>query len=263
MPESGSAPMPVAPQGQAPRGDEDARPGITATGLLPSPCSPQLRQPREGPQGTLSPRLTSLPTAHPAGPPRSPPHTVPAQPRSLRPQHLPTCVPLPAALSSVPQFPLLKTGADRRMGPFRRAAGDGAGRSGTPQPPPLHKACGAARREGLACIPPPRAGTAGVPRQGAQGHVRTGQTEQERVRGRETAPWQGKAAGLPSAGRLGTPHKAASVRASALPAPLGSGTGWLSGAGWQPGQGPPPPPAALGGWGLPWPAEGPHLRAAG
>lgn len=112
-------------------------------------------------------------------------------------------------------------GASRREGLFGRAAEDGLGSSGTPQAP-LCKARGAARHEGLTQVPP-------LPgcRGGGSGHVRAAQTEQERARGRETAPWQGKAAELPSAGRLGTLHKAASVRAPGLPAPLGNGTGWL------------------------------------
>lgn len=163
----------------------------------------------------------------------------------------------------MPQFPLPETGADKRAGAFWRAAGDGAWSSGTPQPPPLRKACGGAQHKGLARVLPPGAGAARVPRQGVRGHVRAGQTEQERAQGQETAPWQEKVAGLPSAGRLGTPHKAASVQALALPTPLGNGTGWLSRAGWQPGQGPPPPHTILGGRGPPRLSEGLHLRAAG
>lgn len=165
MLESGSAPVLVAPQRRAPRDDRDAWPGITMAGLLPSVCSahnapwssPQLRQPHEGPQVGLSPGPASHPTAHPAGTLRSPARsTAPAQPRSLRPQRLPTSAPLPAGLSSTPQFPLLEMGADRRAGAFGRAAGDGVGSSGTPQPPLLRKARGTAQSEGLARVPPPR-----------------------------------------------------------------------------------------------------------
>lgn len=53
------------------------------------------------------------------------------------------------------------------------------------------------------------------------------------------------------AAERGTPWHAAQSRLCAspfLPAPLGNGTGWLSGAGWQPGQGPATPhcPEGLG-----------------
>lgn len=151
--------------------------------------------------------------------------------RDACPPPLP-CPQVSAPRLSFPSWRWVPTGERGRLG---GQLGTGWGAQGPPSHRCYVKPAALPRAKGSPASRRPEDGAAGVPRQGAQGHVRAGQTEQERARGRETAPWQGKAAGLPSAGCLGTPHKAASVRAPALPAPLGNGTGWLSGAGWQPG----------------------------
>lgn len=125
--------------------------------LLPSACSAHnvpwnsaaAPVPHQSPNEGLSPHPARHPTAHPF--PCSQHST--AQPQSPHPRRLPTSTPLPAALSSMTQFPLLQTGASRRVGMFGRAAEDGIGSSGTPWPP-LCKARGAPQREGLTHVPP-------------------------------------------------------------------------------------------------------------
>lgn len=170
------------------------------TELTPSPTVPQGHPGASTPptQPSCSPPTGTFCSLSRSQPSPEPPFTVPA--------HL---HPLPAALSSVPQFTLLQMGANRRARAFWGADGDGEWNSGTPQPPSLHEACGTAVKVSPVSHHPGWCGWAA--KIGAQGHVRAGQTEQERVWSCETAPWQEKEAGLPRAGRLGTPHKAASV----------------------------------------------------
>lgn len=175
--------------------------------------------------------------------------TAPSQTPSHR------CSP-PAALRTVPQFPLLKTDRVQGTAGQGRLGGLlGTGR-GARDPPSHHRYIKPAAALGTKGSPASRRCCQRA-KAGGWGHVRAGQMEQERARGRETAPWHGQAAG--SAAEPGPPWHGAQSCLCASPGPprsAGNGTGWLSGAGWQPGQGPPPPPAARRAWGPDQPARG-------
>lgn len=178
-----------------------------------------------------------------------------AQPQSPHPHRLPTSTPLPAAPGSMTQFPLLQTGASRRVGAFGRAAEDGVGSSGTPQPP-LCKARGAARREGLTHVPP-LPGCQGGGLGGTSGLDK--RSRKERGAGRQLLG-RGRRPGCRARDALARRTKPPLCEPRPSPPRWETAQGGFLGQAGSRGR-VPPPPTAPRGWGLVRLARGLHTGA--
>ena len=270
MLESGSAPALVAPQGQAPGDDRVARPGITMAGLPPSACSAHNARgarsssdsPAKVPSGDCPLTQPAVPQATPQGL-SAPLPTAQCQPRNLRPQRLPTSTPLPAALSSVPQFPLPEMGTDRQGEAFQRAAGDRAGSSGTPQPRRYIKPAALTSAEGSPvsrCPGPALPGCQGRGLGGTSGLEK--RSRKERGAGRQLLG-RGRRPGCRARDALARCTKPPLCEPRPSPPRWETAQGGFLGQAGSRGRVPCHPPPPQGGWGPPRLAGGLHLRATG
>lgn len=199
----------------------------------------------------LTPHAARHPTAYPI-----PLLTAQHCPALESPPHrLPTSTPLPAALGSMTHFTLLETGASRRVGVFGRAAEDGVGSSGTPQPL-LCKARGAARREGLTHTPP-LPGCQGGGLGGTSGLDK--RSRKERGAGRQLLG-RGRRPGCRARDALARRTKPPLCEPRPSPPRWETAQGGFLGQAGSRGR-VPPPPTAPGGWGPVRLARGLHSGA--